>query len=62
MINSADVEKIENCPQMEKLNIYNVLKIAWFAIYDDQKYVYQMLVCDWLFIFVAPVYSYTHGP
>ena len=33
-----------NRPQVENSELYNVLKIAWFATKDEQKYVYQMLV------------------
>ena len=30
-------EKVVKCPQAENSEIYNVLKIAWFATKDDQK-------------------------
>ena len=36
----ADLEKVVNFPQVVNLEIYNVLKIAWFATKGDQKYVY----------------------
>ena len=37
----ADLEKVVNRPQAENSELYNVLKIAWFAPKDEWKYVYQ---------------------
>ena len=36
----SELEKVVKCPQAENSEIYNVLKIAWFATKDDQKNVY----------------------
>ena len=37
----TDLEKVVNRPQAENSELYNVLKIAWFATKDEWKYVYQ---------------------
>ena len=36
----ADLEKVVNRPQVEKPELYDVLKIAGFATMDEQKYMY----------------------
>ena len=39
-----DLEKVVNHPQAENSELYNVLKIVWFATKCDKKYVYLMFV------------------
>ena len=36
----TDLEKVVNCPQAENSELYNVLKLAWFATMDEQMYMY----------------------
>ena len=67
-------QKVVNSPQAEFSEFYNVLKIAWFPIEDEQKYVYSMLVwydgsLDCLFLIHSPPSSilnsnssYLHPP
>ena len=38
------LEKVVKRPQAENPELYEVLKIAWFATKNEQKNVYQMLV------------------
>ena len=38
-----DLEKDVKCPQSENWPLQNVLKIAWFATNDDQKYAFLIL-------------------
>ena len=40
----TDLEKVVNCPKAENSEFYNVLKIAGFAIKDEENHAYQMLV------------------
>ena len=39
-----DLEKDVKCPQSENWPLQNVLKIAWFATNDDQKYAFLIWV------------------
>ena len=40
----SDLEKVVNRPQAENSELYNGLKIAWFATKDKEKHMYKMLV------------------
>ena len=58
-----DATKVVKCPRVVNLDIYNVLKRAWFAIKEYQKYVlnfgvaYDKILNSWLFICSSSIHS-----